>query len=159
MQTLLRSETPGPTVPLWLVTEATYGALLQSLPAPQAAWARAQGFAAERQRLLLLPAADGGIAGALWGLGALPGLEELSVWDAAALPERLPAGNYQVATRTRGVGGHAVCPRLAARQLSLEPLPGQRAQAGDCQCAGRSAGRRRALRAGHGAGDRHSRAT
>jgi leucyl aminopeptidase len=68
------------------------------LPPLQGAWARAQGYAAERQRLLTLPGSDGAVAGALWGLGALPSADGLSPWDAAALPERLPAGNYRVAT-------------------------------------------------------------
>ena len=97
MQTLLPSDTAVAAIPLWLVTDAGSAALLQSLPPPQAAWARAQGYSGERHRLLLLPAADGGIAGALWGLGALAGADELSLWDAAALPERLPAGNYRIA--------------------------------------------------------------
>jgi leucyl aminopeptidase len=98
MQTLLRGETAGSSVPLWLLTDASYAALLPSLPAHQGAWARAQGYAAERQRLLLLPADNGSIAGALWGLGPLSDPDELSLWDAAALPERLPAGNYRLAS-------------------------------------------------------------
>ncbi|MGC2461677.1 MAG: leucyl aminopeptidase family protein [Steroidobacteraceae bacterium] len=98
MQTLLFSDTAGSSAPLWLATDSNYVALLQSLPPVQGAWAHAQGYAAERHRLLLLPAVDGGIAGALWGLGALGGPDELSLWDAAPLPERLPAGSYRVAT-------------------------------------------------------------
>jgi leucyl aminopeptidase len=96
MQTLLPRDSTVESVPLWLATEASFAALLQSLPPPQAAWAGAQGYAAERHRLLLLPAADGGLAGALWGLGALRAADELSLWDAAPLPERLPAGNYRL---------------------------------------------------------------
>ncbi len=98
MQTLFFSDTAGSSAPLWLATDSNYVALLQSLPPVQGAWAHAQGYAAERHRLLLLPAVDGGIAGALWGLGALGGPDELSLWDAAPLPERLPAGSYRVAT-------------------------------------------------------------
>jgi leucyl aminopeptidase len=97
MQTLLPSDSAVAAIPLWLVTDAGFAALLRSLPPSQAAWARAQGYAGERHRLLLLPAGDGGIAGALWGLGALAGTDELSLWDAAALPERLPAGNFRIA--------------------------------------------------------------
>jgi leucyl aminopeptidase len=97
MQTLLPSDSAVASIPLRLVTDASLATALQSLPASQGAWARAQGYAAERQRLLLLPDADGGIAGALWGLGALPGCDDISLWDAAALPERLPAGNFRVA--------------------------------------------------------------
>src|ERR1700688_759627 len=98
MQTLLSTDTAGATVPLWLAIEGSYAALLQSLSPVQSAWARAHGYAAERHRLLLLPNADGSIAGVLWGLGAMPGPDELSLWDAAPLPERLPAGSFRVAT-------------------------------------------------------------
>jgi leucyl aminopeptidase len=98
MQTLLSSDTPGSSVPLWLATDSSSAALLQSLPAVQSAWARAQGYGAERHRLLLLPERDGSLAGALWGLGALPAADELSLWDAAPLPERLPAGSYHLAS-------------------------------------------------------------
>jgi leucyl aminopeptidase len=38
------------------------------------------------------------VAGALWGLGNARDLNELSLWDAAPLPDRLPAGNYRIAT-------------------------------------------------------------
>ncbi|HXL97835.1 MAG TPA: leucyl aminopeptidase family protein [Steroidobacteraceae bacterium] len=115
MQTLLSSHSAIASVPLWLVTDSGIAALLQSLPPSQSAWARAQGYAAERHRLLLLPAGDGGLAGALWGLGALPGSDELSLWDAAPLPERLPAGNFRMAT--------ALAP-FAATQFALGWLLG-----------------------------------
>jgi leucyl aminopeptidase len=85
-------------VPLWLVTEATLAAFLSQLPAREATWLRAQGFAAERQRVQALPRADGGVGGAVLGLGTLAAPEALSLWDAAALPERLPAADYALAT-------------------------------------------------------------
>jgi leucyl aminopeptidase len=96
MQTLLSSQTSGASVPIWLVTDGDLAARLESLPPLQSAWARAQDFAAERHRLLLLPAADGAIAGVLWGLGTLPQVDQLSLWDAAPLPDRLPAGSYRL---------------------------------------------------------------
>ena len=98
MQTLLPGDSALASIPLWLVSDSALAAQLQALPAAQAAWARATGFAAERHRLLLLPAADGSIAAAFWGLGAMPVADELSLWDAAPLPERLPAGNYRLAS-------------------------------------------------------------
>jgi len=85
-------------IPLKLVTDATCAQALESLPAAQSAWARAQGFAAERHRLLLLPDAAGAVAGALLGLGSARSADEVSVWDAAPLSERLPAGTYHLAT-------------------------------------------------------------
>ena len=56
-------------------------------------WARAQGFAAEKQKLLLIPTAAGdGIAGAALGLGPTPDLSEPTIWTSAGLPDRLPPG-------------------------------------------------------------------
>src|SRR5579863_6686650 len=96
MQTLLTGAEAG--IPLWLATDAAYAGLLDALPPVQSAWARAQGFAAERHRLLVLPDGAGRVAGALLGLGPLRSADELSLWDAAPLPERLPAGTYRLAT-------------------------------------------------------------
>jgi leucyl aminopeptidase len=98
MQTLLSTDLTSTSLPLWLVNDSGYADVLATLPPAQAAWARAQGFAAERHKLLLLPAADGSISGALWGFGGTRDFNELSVWDAAPLPDRLPAGSYRVAT-------------------------------------------------------------
>ncbi len=97
-------------LPLWLVTQEQCDALLQSLSAAQSRWALAQDYHAQPHRLLLLPASDGAIAGALWGLGprnagagageagdAAAG-PELSIWDAAPLAERLPVGTWRLAT-------------------------------------------------------------
>jgi leucyl aminopeptidase len=95
----IRSYEPSAaTTPLWLATEGGYGALLESLPAAQARWAQAQGYSPERHRLLLLPASDGGIAGAIWGLGTIEQLDALSPWEAAPLPEKLPAATFELAT-------------------------------------------------------------
>jgi leucyl aminopeptidase len=112
---LISSSAGSDAVPLWLATEATLSALLGQLPDPQAAWLRAQGFAAERHRVQALPGANGEIAGAVLGLGSLAGLEELTLWEAAALPERLPAGDYVLATPL---------PPRAATQLLLGWLVG-----------------------------------
>lgn len=101
MQTLVN--TPhGASLPLWLATDGDYAALLQQLPPEHAAWAKAQGFAAERHRVLLLPDAAGGLSGAVAGLGAQRAVDELSLWDAAPLCERLPAGSWRLATPLSG---------------------------------------------------------
>jgi leucyl aminopeptidase len=97
MQTLVTAP-QGEGIPIWLATDASYAALLQSLTPMQAAWAKAQGFACERHRLQLLPDGEGALAGALLGLGANKEVDELALWDAAPLPERLPAGSYRLAT-------------------------------------------------------------
>src|SRR5579862_6362166 len=98
MQTLLSSEEGSPSLPLWLVGEASLASLLQTLPPAQSAWVRSSGYSAERHKLLLLPGGEGQLAGALWGLGGTRDLNELSLWDAASLPDRLPAGTYRIAT-------------------------------------------------------------
>ena len=103
MQTLLTTA-EGAGIPLRLLTDAGCAQVLETLPAAQAAWARAQGFAAERHRLLVLPDGAGAIAGALLGLGPARSTDEVSLWDAALLSERLPAGTYCLAT---DVSAHA----------------------------------------------------
>jgi len=55
-------------------------------------------FKAERYRLAFLPTADGDIQFAVMGLGKRGGQAEPSFWHATALPERLPAGRYRIAT-------------------------------------------------------------
>src|SRR6187431_3556283 len=75
------------------------------------AWARAQGFAAEKQKILLIPTAAGdAIAGVALGLGSTPELAEPTLWTSAGLPDRLPPGRY------RFVGTFSV---VGATQLTL----------------------------------------
>ena len=93
---LLTSE-PGDSRPLWLVTEADLQRWLEGQPAEVAAWVRANGFQGERHRVLTLPSPEGGIAGAVVGLGSLRALADLKLWHAAGLPDRLPALPYHVA--------------------------------------------------------------
>jgi leucyl aminopeptidase len=96
-QDFLTSDRAGSARPVWLVTEATYSQwLAEQSPAVQT-WARQNSFAPERNRLLALPSAAGGISGVVVGLGSLPSLDALSLWHAAGLPDRLPPGNYALA--------------------------------------------------------------
>jgi leucyl aminopeptidase len=95
---LLGSEYSAAAVPLWLVTESQLPQFLTQLEAPAAAWLRGHGFQAERARVMTLPAAPGGIAAAVAGLGSLTDVSQVSAWDAAACAERLPAGHYALAT-------------------------------------------------------------
>jgi leucyl aminopeptidase len=84
--------------PLWLLTEAELPVWLAAQPEALATWVRVHGFQAERHRTLALPAPDGSLAGVAVGLGALPHPSELTLWHAAALPDRLPRGHYALAT-------------------------------------------------------------
>ena len=95
---MLLSAAAAGSRPLWLVTEGEQPAWLAGQPATVVAWVRAHGFQAERHRVLSLPAPEGGIAGAVIGLGALPSVHDLTLWHAAGLPDRLPAQAWHLAT-------------------------------------------------------------
>jgi leucyl aminopeptidase len=84
--------------PLWLLTESELPIWLAGQPAAIGTWMRAHAFQAERHRILALPSPEGGLAGVAVGLGALRAPSELSIWHAAALPDRLPAGHYALAS-------------------------------------------------------------
>jgi leucyl aminopeptidase len=87
--------------PLWLVAEQDVDTWTQRLPAADAArlgtWLRANAFRAERHRVVLLPGADGDVAGVVLGLGRLASLDELTPWHVAGLADRLPNGRYYFA--------------------------------------------------------------
>ena len=87
--------------PLWLLTESDLPRWLSEQPAAVASWVRNHGFQAERHRVLAYPGADGGIGGAVAGLGSLRSVGELKVWHAAGLSDRLPAQTYHVANELR----------------------------------------------------------
>ena len=99
----LADEAPaGGALPLWLVTEASHAVWLRQQPAPVVGWVQAQAFQAERHRVIVIPSADGGVAGAVAGLGALGSVDNLTLWHAAGLVDRLPAGTWQLATPLAG---------------------------------------------------------
>jgi leucyl aminopeptidase len=84
--------------PLWLVTESELPGWLASQPAAAVAWVRAHAFQAERHRVLSLPAHGGQIGGAVVGLGTLRCADDLTLWHAAGLSDRLPARSWHLAT-------------------------------------------------------------
>jgi len=88
-------------VPLWLVAESQWSQWLAGQK-PAAAWLKGHGFQAERGKVATLPDPGGAISAAVVGLGALgaPGdPAQPSLWDGAACAERLPPGNYALATQ------------------------------------------------------------
>ncbi len=68
-------------------------ALPSTLSAAQASWATSNGFAGQSQRLLPLPAADGALAGYLFGTGAA---DDRPLLIAAAAAASLPPGQYRL---------------------------------------------------------------
>ncbi len=102
----------GDAVPLLAVAPEGLEAALAALPAPMAAWARAQGFKAGPGEALALPGEGGEVARALIGLGR----PEVRARHRFALARgaRLPAGTY----RLEGLDGDAA--REAALGWLLE---------------------------------------
>jgi leucyl aminopeptidase len=91
--------------PIWLVAEQGLAAWLEVQTPAVRSWARAQGFLAEKQKLLVVPTASGdGIAGAALGLGSVPELSEPTLWTSVGLPDRLPPGRYRFAGSFSAVG-------------------------------------------------------
>lgn len=80
---------PSPAIPVTALAKEALEPWRESAPAPHAAFAAASQFAAKAGEVLLLPDADGGVAGVLLGLGAGD-----DPFAAAALAEKLPAGTY-----------------------------------------------------------------
>jgi leucyl aminopeptidase len=87
--------------PLWLLTESELPRWLTEQPPEVANWVRSHAFQAEKHRVLAYPGVGGGIGGAVVGLGALRSVDELKVWHAAGLSDRLPAHTYHVANKLR----------------------------------------------------------
>jgi leucyl aminopeptidase len=103
------------TLPLWLLREGDVAAFKAAQPAVVSAWLEQHAFAGERHRVLPLPCADGGIGGAVVGVGALADWSRLTLWHVAGLVERLPARDYHLASEL---------PDAAARQFLLGWLAG-----------------------------------
>lgn len=81
--------------PLWLLYEDEIDAWRLSQAPLARQWLIEQNFKAEKHRVVLLPAPDGGLACAAAGLGKRLG--ELSLWHAAGLVEKLPARRFRLA--------------------------------------------------------------
>jgi leucyl aminopeptidase len=86
------------SLPLWLLTDASLSAWLAEAPPQTANWVRANGFQAERHKVLLLPGEGGNPGGAVVGLGSLASINDLKLWHAAGLADRLASATYRLAT-------------------------------------------------------------
>jgi leucyl aminopeptidase len=87
--------------PLYLVTHSMLDDVLAGPLETHARWLTAAGFTADAGKLQLLPGADGGVAGAVLGLGG--GDDSFAL---AALPGALPAGTYTIALRPPDLDGN-----------------------------------------------------
>jgi leucyl aminopeptidase len=82
-------------VPLWLLYEDELDAWRATQSAPVGQWLTEQNFKAEKHRVMLLPDAQGALAGAIGGLGKRQA--DLSLWHGAGFAERLPARRFRLA--------------------------------------------------------------
>ena len=113
-------------VPIWLLRESEVAAWRAQQPPAVAAWVEAHQFSGERHRMLVLPDAAGAVSGVLLGLGAGPGVDALSPWQVAGLPDKLPPGVYRFASdMAEGSATHAVLGWLlgATRPASAASRP------------------------------------
>jgi leucyl aminopeptidase len=89
----------GAGIPIWFVTGANHQAVRDELDPRMRAFADAAGFAPKAGRHLLLPGADGALAGVLFGFDT-EGAGSHAVLDRflpGRLPELLPPGTYRFA--------------------------------------------------------------
>ena len=84
--------------PLWLLAERDLAPWLAAQDSATHAWLQATGFRAERSQVAVLAAPDGGVRGAVLGLGSLASIESLEPWHLAGAPDRLPAGAWRIET-------------------------------------------------------------
>jgi leucyl aminopeptidase len=85
-----------PALPLHCASEADLPDWLRAQPEPVQKWLAANAFVPERGRWLLLPGGAGSV-GVLVGTGKEPMDARAAFWLGAALADRLPAGQYQLA--------------------------------------------------------------
>jgi leucyl aminopeptidase len=101
MAEILLTERATDSRPLWLVTESELPRWLGEQPPGVVSWVRSHGFQAERHRVLVYPDSHGAIGGVVVGLGPLKAADDLRLWHAAGLSERIPAGEWHVANPLR----------------------------------------------------------
>lgn len=90
---LIRADEAANSRPIWCVTAQNWREVASELPAPALAFAEASGFKAEAGSLLVLPSADGAIAGVLFGCEETP-RDPLAF---GKLATALPSGDYHLA--------------------------------------------------------------
>jgi leucyl aminopeptidase len=98
-------------IPITFASKSTWDAISAELPAPARHFALANGFAAKPGACLILPAADGKIAGVLFGLEDEGGRSR-DLFRPGALSGLLPAGVYRFANAPHDA-------RLAALAFAL----------------------------------------
>ena len=90
---LIRADEARSPRPIWCVTPQNWREVAGGLPAPALSFGEATGFKADAGALLVLPSADGSIAGILFGCDGAP----RDPFSFGKLATALPAGDYVIA--------------------------------------------------------------
>jgi len=97
---------------IWFVATDTYARVCEDLDAPARAFAHACGFEPKAGRHLVLPGADGELAGILFGIESAEKTSR-DLFLAGRLPLLLPGGTYRFANDARDT-------RLATLAFALD---------------------------------------
>jgi leucyl aminopeptidase len=111
MPSIFATDPNASVIPITFATKSSWEQVRAALPAPAAQFATANEFAAKPGAALVLPNADGGIAGVLFGLED-EGAKSRDLFRPGALPGLLPAGTYRFANAPHDA-------RLAALAFAL----------------------------------------
>ena len=110
-------------VPVWFVNSANFGEVTRTLGAHEQAFVRAAGFEPKAGRHLVMPAANGRLAGVLFGIEA-PDAPVKDLFRPGQLVTLLPAGTYRFANAPHDT-------RLAALAFALGAYQFTRYRKGD----------------------------
>jgi len=111
MHPLFTSADKAQATPIWFIHTGNADSVLQGLSAHELAFIKGAGFEAKPGRLLLLPAADGKLGGALFGIER-PGDAPIDPFRPGQLSGLLPPGTYRFANAPHDT-------RLAALAFAL----------------------------------------
>ena len=133
-------------VPIYAVSQATLESALAGPLERHAKWLRAAGFAAGAGKIQLLPGAEGGLAGVVFGVGA-----DDDPFVYAALSSQLPNGTYAFALTPPGVIGTTLALAWAMGAYSFSRYKAQdRAKARPVLAWPSDADKAQATRVAHG---------
>ena len=111
MHPVFASAGKSQATPIWFVHTGNFDSVSRDIGERGRTFVAAAGFEAKPGRLMLLPAADGSLAGALFGIEA-PDENEIDRFRPGQLSGQLPPGSYRFANAPHD-------PRLAALAFAL----------------------------------------
>src|SRR3974390_984049 len=117
MPPCLASAGEGRAVPIWFIHAGNADSIRQSLSERERAFVAATGFETKPDRFLLLPAADGKLAGALFGIER-PGENPIDLFRPGQLSGLLPPGVYRFANAPHDARMAALAFVLGAYQFA-----------------------------------------